>query len=73
MFRAHRAPGLKKALAFHAFYNKGLAETGIVGASILILHDNQVLDSVSSGLADLERNIPATTGPSTIGPRSRRP
>ncbi len=51
---------LKKALEeFHAFYKKGLADTGIVGSSILLLHDNQVVDKVSFGLADKERAIPA--------------
>jgi CubicO group peptidase (beta-lactamase class C family) len=51
---------LKKARdEFHAFYKKGLVDTGIVGSSILLLHDNQVVDKVSFGLADKERNIPA--------------
>jgi CubicO group peptidase (beta-lactamase class C family) len=51
---------LKKALEeFRAFYKKGLADTGIVGSSLLVLHDNQVVDKLSYGLADKERNIAA--------------
>lgn len=51
---------IKKALEeFHAFYKKSLADTGIVGSSILLLHDNQVVDKVSVGLADKEKAIPA--------------
>jgi CubicO group peptidase (beta-lactamase class C family) len=50
---------LKKALdEFHAFYKKGLADTGIVGSSLILLHDNQVVDSISFGLADKERALP---------------
>jgi CubicO group peptidase (beta-lactamase class C family) len=51
---------LKKALdEFHAFYKKGMADTGIVGSSLILIHDNQVVDSLSYGLADKERAIPA--------------
>ena len=51
---------LRKALdEFHSFYKKGLADTGIVGSSLVLLHDNQVVDAVSYGLADKERAIPA--------------
>jgi CubicO group peptidase (beta-lactamase class C family) len=59
---ASRAPSkeLRKALdEFHAFYKKGLADTGIVGSSLVLLHDNQVVDAVSYGLADKERAVPA--------------
>ncbi|MDD8027571.1 MAG: serine hydrolase [Acidobacteriota bacterium] len=52
--------GLKKALdGFHAFYAEGMAKAGIVGGSILILHDNQLVDKVHFGLADLEKSRPA--------------
>ncbi len=51
---------IKKALdEFHAFYKKSLAETGIVGSSFLLLHDNQIMDKLSVGLADKEKAIPA--------------
>jgi CubicO group peptidase (beta-lactamase class C family) len=51
---------IKKALDdFHAFYKKSLTQTGIVGSSILLLHDNQVVDKLSVGLADKEKTIPA--------------
>ena len=51
---------LKKALdEFHVFYKKGLADTGIIGSSILLMHDNHVVDRLSVGLADKERAVPA--------------
>lgn len=54
------AKELKKALDdFRAFYNKGLAETGIVGSSIVIIHDNQTVNISHYGLADQEKSRPA--------------
>jgi len=52
--------GLKNALeAFRAFYAKGMAEAGIVGGSILILHDNRIVDKTHFGMADKEKSRPA--------------
>ena len=52
--------GLNKALeAFRTFYAKGMAETGIVGGSVLLLHDNQILDKAHFGMANQEKSQPA--------------
>jgi len=52
--------GLNKALeAFRAFYAKGMAEAGIVGGSILLLHDNRILDKAHFGMANREKSQPA--------------
>lgn len=52
--------GLKKALEdFRAFYAKGLAEAGVVGSSILILHDNKIVDQVHVGLGNQENGSAA--------------
>jgi CubicO group peptidase (beta-lactamase class C family) len=57
---AARPKELKKAIDdFRAFYKKGMAETGIVGGSIILLYDNQVVDKASFGFADKEKGIPA--------------
>ncbi len=51
---------LKKALAgFHALFEKGAREAGIVGASVLLLHDNAIVDAAHFGLADREKGTPA--------------
>jgi CubicO group peptidase (beta-lactamase class C family) len=51
---------LKKALEdFRAFYAKGLAEAGVVGSSILILHDNKVVDKVHFGFGNQEKGAAA--------------
>ncbi len=44
---------------FRDFYNKGLAETGIVGSSIVLIHDGQTAFSGHFGLADKEGGRPA--------------
>jgi CubicO group peptidase (beta-lactamase class C family) len=57
---ASQPRGLKKALQdFHDFYSKGLAETGIVGSSIVLIHDNRLIDTLNYGLADKEKAIRA--------------
>jgi CubicO group peptidase (beta-lactamase class C family) len=44
---------LTKALQdFRDYYRKGLAETGIVGSSFVLIHDNQIVESDHYGLAD---------------------
>ncbi|MCX6559503.1 MAG: serine hydrolase [Candidatus Aminicenantes bacterium] len=51
--------GLKKALdAFRTFYAKGMEQAGIVGGSLLILHDNKVVDKAHFGMANQEKSQP---------------
>jgi CubicO group peptidase (beta-lactamase class C family) len=57
---ADQAPGLKKALDdFRTFYAKGMERAGVVGGSVLILHDNRIVDKGHFGMADLEKSRPA--------------
>jgi len=52
--------GLNKALeAFRAFYAKGMAKTGIVGGSLVLIHDNRLLDKVHFGMANQEKSQPS--------------
>jgi CubicO group peptidase (beta-lactamase class C family) len=52
--------GLKKALeAFRAFFSAGMTRAGIIGGSILILHDNQIMDKDHFGMANQEKSQPA--------------
>lgn len=61
---AAQAPASRELRAaiekFKAFYTAGLDETGIVGSSIVLLHDNQVLATFSHGYAVKESSLPAT-------------
>jgi len=46
------------------FFRRGVSETGVVGAGLVVLRGSQILLSSYVGLADRERNVPAS--PDTI-------
>jgi len=49
-------PALQKALAdFRAFYEKGLADNGIVGSSVMIVSGGQIIAKDFYGMASLEK------------------
>jgi CubicO group peptidase (beta-lactamase class C family) len=54
-----QAPAMQKALAgFKAFYEKGLADNAIVGSSVMIVSNGQVIAKDFRGMANLEKNQP---------------